>query len=56
MVGVDSIVGASADQAEGDDVPVSIEVVRDGLIELDRVRIYEITCNMRGNIPQWVAY
>lgn len=34
MVGIDGIVGAPAHQAEGDDVLVSVEVMRDGLVEL----------------------
>jgi hypothetical protein len=37
MVGVDSIVRAPAYQAEGDDVLVGVEMMRDGLVELDYV-------------------
>lgn len=38
MIGVDSIIGGPADQAEGDDVPVNIKMMSDGLVELDGIR------------------
>lgn len=40
MVGIDGIIGAPADQAEGDDILVGIKMMSDGLIELDCVRTF----------------
>lgn len=56
MVGIDSVVGAPADQAEGDDILVGIEVMSDGLVELDDVRKFYSAHCMTGNVPLWVAY
>ena len=56
MIGVDSIVGAPTDQAEGDDVLVGIEMVSDGLVELACVRTSRKVSCMIGSILRWVAY
>lgn len=40
MVGVNGIVGAPADQAEGDDILVGIKMMSDDFVELDYVRTF----------------
>jgi len=56
MIGIDCVVGAPADQAEVDDVLVGIEMMSDGLVELDDVRSFCRAHCMKESIPRWVAY
>ena len=56
MVCIDRIVSAPTDQAEGDDVLVGVQVMRDGLVELRCVSmLYYIRC-MLETLLRWVAY
>lgn len=49
MVGVDSIIRTPADQAEGDDILVAVQMMGDGLVELHYVRTsYRKQCMARS--------